>query len=1042
MDEPGIDRSNPLAKEALPAGDLQDTVDVAATSEPLASNSHGTSPSPSPTLRSWTDTALHFLAHASNETLGACLVGLGATTYFVLGRVGLLVIGVAGGVVLHATWDGVRGCDEEETQRRERERRTQIGIDVAKRVLEWRSTRSAQETDTPAAAPDPMSSDIDFSRFEPETARALDTFADAMIKDYVFYWYAPTLPGEQTFPASCRRTFTAFVLSLSAHLQRKRPADTFLDFVTNASSMIIVLLNELAAATNACPHSDAQAAIETYLRMKPDTSLSYLLDEDAQTRKLEAVAEDVMRAYLDPHSLHCPPVHALLKQVLANLVLGSTVTLCSRPEWINEWIVYGLEESETTKNVMDMVDAGVEGRSASYAVETVSQPVEKLPQPVEKMREPGSEKRLTDHPHHLNRRESTKAEETMDEAMREAKRLTQMMIEEDERRAREERGKQTATSSWDDLSELATHGAPTPTSSQSDRDRQDQETSTWGTDSPTAADSRTGSLEAVAMSGSKQPFTSFDQLPPAPTDVVETPKCDSPQLTLQHANISVFDDSVPGERASIKAKPTIDYMIQIEPSSSAFRGWMIARKYADFETLHEVLRRISVITGEIEFAEAHAELPKWRGNTKATLRSELERYVTDAVRYQSLAESEGMKRFLEKDRGLERLASGSNKAFGWPTPDAFGKLGGDMMNVLTKAPKQVAGGVAGGGKAVLGGVAGGGKAVFGGVAGLVGSVGGKKLTGTQSGTSSPMRDTQHPPQTPSFSSSLSAPRASQESLQVSGLALGDRHVEREGGGDAAARSFTSHSDASFEASRVDAASLAASTGPRSPMQEAIVNLPPRPSEMPDDPVVLQKSTPSSIDMSHLPASPPSTPTRPPTATPAADNSSKDSLSEAETSVAVELIFAVITELYTLSSAWNIRRTLLAAAKTYLLRPGNPQLLSIRDLLQTSLFDANLSDAGLASHVTALRANCLPNEAELAAWRRDFPPKPPAELDALRLRARALLVTKGMPQALTSVMGAAASGEALGKVFDCLQVPAVSRGLVFGLTLQALRVVTH
>ena len=40
------------------------------------------------------------------------------------------------------------------------------------------------------------------------------------------------------------------------------------------------------------------------------------------------------------------------------------------------------------------------------------------------------------------------------------------------------------------------------------------------------------------------------------------------------------------------------------------------------------------------------------------------------------------------------------------------------------------------------------------------------------------------------------------------------------------------------------------------------------------------------------------------------------------------------------------------------------------------------------------------------------------------------------------MGAAASGEALGKVFDCLQVPEVSRGLVFGLMLQALRVVTH
>jgi hypothetical protein len=48
----------------------------------------------------------------------------------------------------------------------------------------------------------------------------------------------------------------------------------------------------------------------------------------------------------------------------------------------------------------------------------------------------------------------------------------------------------------------------------------------------------------------------------------------------------------------------------------------------------------------------------------------------------------------------------------------------------------------------------------------------------------------------------------------------------------------------------------------------------------------------------------------------------------------------------------------------------------------------------------------------------------------------------MPQALTSIMGAAASGEALGKVFDALQTPGVARGLVNGLLLQALKVITN
>ena len=62
-------------------------------------------------------------------------------------------------------------------------------------------------------------------------------------------------------------------------------------------------------------------------------------------------------------------------------------------------------------------------------------------------------------------------------------------------------------------------------------------------------------------------------------------------------------------------------------------------------------------------------------------------------------------------------------------------------------------------------------------------------------------------------------------------------------------------------------------------------------------------------------------------------------------MAVELLFAIVNELYTLSSAWNIRRTLLAAAKSFLLRPGNPSLISIQSMLQTSVIEANWTTLG-------------------------------------------------------------------------------------------------
>lgn len=161
------------------------------------------------------------------------------------------------------------------------------------------------------------------------------------------------------------------------------------------------------------------------------------------------------------------------------------------------------------------------------------------------------------------------------------------------------------------------------------------------------------------------------------------------------------------------------------------------------------------------------------------------------------------------------------------------------------------------------------------------------------------------------------------------------------------------------------------------------------------------------------------------------------ITEDETRIAVELIFAVINELYTLSSAWNIRRTLLNAAKAYILRPGNPNLGAIRTLLQESMIDAQTSDEALAAYITKLRENSLPTQEEMSRWP---PPLSNDEKERLRANARKLLIQRGMPQALMSVMGAAATGEALGKVFDCLQVEEISRGFIFALVLQALRAV--
>lgn len=141
-------------------------------------------------LQDMADKALHFLSHASNETLGACIVGLAATTYFVLGRVGLVLIGIVGGVALHATWEASHsspnrlGLDEAEQKKRR-----EVGLDVVHRLLlsrEKQKEKAGKEESDDEAKP-LASTKADFSSFRPDTQAALNTFTNAVIRDYVKY---------------------------------------------------------------------------------------------------------------------------------------------------------------------------------------------------------------------------------------------------------------------------------------------------------------------------------------------------------------------------------------------------------------------------------------------------------------------------------------------------------------------------------------------------------------------------------------------------------------------------------------------------------------------------------------------------------------------------------------------------------------------------------------------------------------------------------------------------------------------------------------
>ena len=138
------------------------------------------------------DRTLHFLATASNETLGACLAGLGAGTYLILGRVGLVLIGVVGGVVLHAAWEEHNSDNKETGGKSAEARRRELSADIAHRVLDWRNTRREENGDSKDDSSELSvqlysGKQLDYSDFKPETAAALTELTDAIIRDYVKY---------------------------------------------------------------------------------------------------------------------------------------------------------------------------------------------------------------------------------------------------------------------------------------------------------------------------------------------------------------------------------------------------------------------------------------------------------------------------------------------------------------------------------------------------------------------------------------------------------------------------------------------------------------------------------------------------------------------------------------------------------------------------------------------------------------------------------------------------------------------------------------
>jgi hypothetical protein len=1012
---------------------------------------------------------LQFLSTATPRTLGAIAVGLVAVTYFVLGQVGLLLIGAFTGITLFASWES----RQPETSRVVSKER---GYDLLERLLQTKTQPSALRTEEDEKT-DAQAMARSFDDFQPETREALNNVVDAVIRDYVDWWYAPIVPSDKSFSLSCRKVLTTFILNVSNHLTRKRPADAFVDFLTNCCSIIIVFFAEMTAAYSSFPLDDkttAADAIYNYLSKNTDAPLSNLLNQKQQAAKFKTASEDLLN-YLERSSRDCDPARTFLGEIIANVVLEGTLGTCSKAEWINGWIVYLLEAGET--DLSQAIDEAIQDQKAFADIDGNFGNISlakgnRNSYDMERARKKES----------AHKSQPSKADTEMEHAMEEMKKLNEMIAEAEKAKASPDHTETVAAELLDKAIDQNAKELDLVMSRQSS-DLSASKTSNMASSSPkgarmealttTSANTEGSTKSSIAMDRPGQdPMLHRNHKSSASIQTMNSGQAASVvgstetagamhqvrPHSLYNANLSIYDDS-DSDKGRLRSKPTWDYFVQIEPAASQHPGWMAMKTYTQFEALHESLRRIAAISGANNFLEAHAAFPGWRTHTRASLRGELETYIRSACAEKTLAESEAMKRFLEKGQDPRMNA---NRGLSLET------MGKGVLDAVQSAPTDIFDG---------------GKAMIDGVTGVLGKFG----LGQRKSTHSSLQDDHGPktnenaymrpvslPALPRMDTDLSMQsRASTDSQRSSVISVQPGRIpsmeprtslqidfEHDGLQPSRSDRWERNSSLSAASSRVHsrAPSMVSLRSPlRSPSELSLSNLrlPPPPHEISDEyesPSAARKSIDGFAKSNDGLLSPHSitSPSRSLSSSQLAKAAQKTGfaqkprkkyppVSEQETRVAVELLFAVINELYTLSSAWNIRRTLLMAAKSFLIRPGNTSLGSIQKLIQESILDANTSDSGIATYLKKLRENSLPTEEELKTWPAELKPE---EREELRVKARKLFIKSGVPAALMGIMGQSATNEALGRVFDCLQIEEVARGLFFGIMLQVVRVVTH
>ncbi|KAK9479400.1 PXA domain-containing protein [Lipomyces japonicus] len=859
----------------------------------------------------------------------------------------------------------------------------------------------------------------------PEVDQQITRATTIILDQYIESWYQNVSPDDSTFLDASRKTIHEIMTSIAGQQASKRPADLFLVLLFSTCNTFVVFLRELRviSSTYSANSSTTSAAIHDYIVLNPSSALAQMVDRDIQASKLRNAASNLIQTFLPVLDMRRSPVALLVREIIANQVIKAAVDAFSDPDTVNRWIINFLQkeenikalaESETEKSkqfqpVSDVDDLPTDAATTTPKITTTTANA-LSPPPVSSNngfvspQQTSSVKKIERKPLHS---------EPLDDH------------------------KSFVPTSFDEI--LNTSDRPLPFIPTSLNSTTTITSTSTSTETETATATATAVTSTSTSTALNTPISSSRKLlspQPSSSFSSSTVSKQTERLSLFQANIIVIDSSADQQSSkALHSKPLGFYTLVIEPTGSSTPGWMAMRNLADFEKLHVVLQKLSVLAGLTTFPEI---FPPYQGVTRSDYCQTLQSYMQLVVNTRELADCEAMKKFVDKKETTtaneKRFIKVPFKSAGEGVLEAISKATTAthsakdsrkaIMNVLAAAKRQ--------------------------------SV--DTISRTKESISLSSRQQARP-------LSVLSPVGSHSEPAMNSLGYSQEH-------NYSSTSIVSDIDGhvlpplpseisdnyrpELTRTKSSTSSIARSSSLRShhavgstATNNTVPSIVSESANLDDDEFGDVLSSGSSPRDSFVA---PEQPVFNPTSTSAPSSNSggasewrhssilsgtHEPLTQAETNSLIDTLFLAISELYLLSNVWNVRRSLLTVLRGVVLRHGSSSVEGIRVAIQKDVIDKYSSEHEISRKLGDLINALWP---ELAASGDDDADQKPAEIvdsSALKAEARRMFVGRVMPDGIKSVMGTAASTQALEFVFDALQDRNIARGLVLNLLMDCI-----